>query len=151
MVSPLGSSGLAVAFTPVTTDIRFIPQTGLNRRGGGVLGLAYPLALIGLALSVDFRGTSHADDLATAILGALLFLVAAPTAWVFAIDFIEASPLTVISVGTVTSLPLWYFLGSRLAMATTSWRRWTWRYASVCGLWTLLVFVLMFVLAAVAG
>lgn len=135
----------------MTGDLTFTPQTGLNRLGGGLLGLLFPVTLMGLALSVGFRGTGHVEDLATAVLAAILFVVAAPTTWVFAIDFIEASRLTVIAVGALTSLPLWYFLGSRLAVASTSWRSWLWRYASVCGLWTVLMFVLMVVLARFAG
>lgn len=103
-----------------------------------------------VGLSVGFRGTTDASDLATAILGAILFLVAAPTSWVFAIEFIEASRLTVITVGALTSLPLWFLLGVRLAMRSDNWPTFLKRYAIFCGLWTITVFILIVALAAVA-
>ena len=134
----------------MTSDISFTPRSGVNRRGGAVGALLYPLTLMGLGLSVGFRGSGDVSDLATAILGAILFLVAAPTAWVFAIDFIEASRLTVISLGALTSLPLWYLLGSRLALRAENWLTWLKRYLIFCGLWTVLVLVLIMVLAAVS-
>ena len=133
----------------MTSDINFTPRTGLNRRVGGLAALLWPLLLMGFGLSVGFRGTTETSDLATAFLGALLFLVAAPTTWVFAIEFIEASRLTVISVGAITSLPLWYLLGSRIALSAENWLTWTKRYLIFCGLWTVMVLVLVMVLAAV--
>lgn len=134
----------------MTSDLTFTPRAGVNRRGGGLLALLYPLALIGLALGVGFRSSSDASELATAFLGAILFLVAAPTSWVFAIEFIEASRLTVFTVGALSSLPLWYLLGSRLALRAENWSTWLKRYAIFCGLWTVLTFVLIAVLARVS-
>jgi hypothetical protein len=133
----------------VTSDISFTPRQGVGRRFGGALALFYPLMLMGFALSVGFRGSNDVSGLATAILGAILFLVAAPTTWVFAIDFIEASRFTVITAGALTSLPLWYLLGSRLAGGAENWLTWLKRYAIFCGLWTVMTFVLMVLLARV--
>jgi hypothetical protein len=134
----------------VTPDLSFTSRPGLNRRGGGSLALLYPVALMGVGMSVGFRGTPEPGELATAVLGAILFVIAAPTTWVFAIDFIEASRLTVVSVGALTSLPLWYLLGSRMASTTDHWILWLRRYLIFCGLWTVLMMVLMVVLAAIA-
>ena len=134
----------------MSSDITFTPRSGVNRRGGGIGALVYPLALMALGLSVGFRGSGDVTGLVTAVLGAILFLVAAPTTWVFAIDFIEASRLTVVSLGAITSLPLWYLGGSRLALRAENWLTWLKRYVIFCGLWTVLVFVLIMVLAAVA-
>jgi hypothetical protein len=134
----------------VSSDITFTPRTGVHRRLSGLLALSYPIAMMGVGLSVGFRGTTDTSDLATAILGAILFLIAAPTSWVFAIEFIEASRLTVITVGALTSLPLWYLLGVRLAIRAENWPTLVKRYAIFCGLWTVLVMVLIVVLAAVA-
>lgn len=134
----------------MTTDLSFTPRAGVSRRAGGTLALLYPLALITLGVSVGFRGSNDVDGLATAILGAILFLVAAPTTWVFAIDFIEASRFTVITAGALTSLPLWYLLGSRLALRAENWPTWLKRYAIFCGLWTMLTFILMVLLARIA-
>ena len=111
--------------------------------------LLYPLSLMGVALSVSFRGSSDASGLATAFLGAILFLVAAPTTWVFAIDFIEASRLTVLATGGLTSLPLWFLLGSRLSLRVENWSTWLKRYTIFCSLWTVLVLVLLVALARV--
>ena len=134
----------------MTSDLSFTARPGLNRLGGGILALVYPLALMGMGTSVGFRGTSDASDVATAVLGAIVFLIAAPTTWVFGIDFIEASRFTVVAVGGLTSLPLWYLLGSRLAFAADHWRTWARRYAIFCGLWTVLILVLIIVLDALA-
>lgn len=134
----------------MSSDITFTPRVGIHRRFAGLFSLSYPLILMAVGLSVGFRGTTDASDLATAILGAILFLVAAPTSWVFAIEFIEASRLTVITVGALTSLPLWFLLGVRLAMRSDNWPTFLKRYAIFCGLWTITVFILIVALAAVA-
>jgi hypothetical protein len=104
---------------------------------------------MGVGLSVGFRVTPEPGELATAVLGAIVFVIAAPTSWVFAIDFIEASRLTVVSVGALTSLPLWYLLGARMAATTDHWIFWLRRYLIFCGLWTVLMLVLLVLLAAV--
>ena len=134
----------------MTADLSFTPRVGPSRRGAGVVALIYPLLLMALGLSVGFRGSDNGSGLATAILGAILFLVAAPTTWVFAIDFIEASRFTVVSIGALTSLPLWYLLGSRLALRAESRLTWLKRYTIFCGLWTVLMLMLIVVLAGVA-
>ena len=134
----------------MTSDLSFTPRPGLNRVGAATLALVYPLLLIGLGLGVGFRGSDDVTGFATAFLGAVLFLVAAPTTWVFAIDFIEASRFTVFAVGAVTSLPLWYLLGSRMARRAENWLTWLKRYTIFCGLWTVLTLVLIVLLAAMA-
>ncbi len=133
------------------TNLTFAVQVGLNRRVGGLLSLSYPLALTALSLSVGFRGSAESSEIATSVLSAVVFIVAAPTSWVFAIDFIEASRMTVISVGVLTSFPLWFLAGFRLAVVTNIWSQWVWRYASICGLWTTTVFFLLFGLAKLSG
>lgn len=115
------------------------------------MALLYPLILLSLGgLTVSFRDSPQGSEVATATLGAIVFLIGAPTSWVFAFDFIEASRPTVMGVGALSSLPLWYLLGSRLALHADQWGLWLSRYASVCGLWTALTFLLI-VLLELAG
>lgn len=133
----------------MTSNLSFTTRQGLNRRIGGALALLYPLVLMGVGVSVGFRGTAEVTDVATAVLGAIVFLVAAPTTWVFAIDFIEASRLTVLGIGALTSLPLWYLLGARMARGSDGWQSWLRRYAIFCGLWTVLMLVLLVLIAAI--
>jgi hypothetical protein len=82
---------------------------------------------------------------------AVMFLVAAPTAWVFAIDFIEAERFTVLLFGIVTSLPLWAIAGAALATFAESWRRWTLRYVALCAVWTTLYVLVIGAVAAVVS
>ena len=75
-------------------------------------------------------------DVAVSVLATMLFLVAAPTTWIFTVDFIEGGRLLVVTSGLVTSLPLWYLLGSRLAYFATGWGVWIRRYIVFCVAWS---------------
>ncbi len=134
----------------MTGDLTFTPRAGLSRRIGGFLGLLFPSGLILLAFDNGFLSQSG-EDIATAFLATILFLLAAPTTWVFAFEFIEASRWTVVIVGAATSLPLWYLLGSRLSITAETWVNWIWRYLSFCGLWVVTIFILLFVLVRIVG
>lgn len=105
---------------------------------GGAAALVYPTILVGMALDVGFRHGGGATEIATSYLGALLFLTAAPLAWIFAIDFIEVSRFTVIAIGVLSSFPLWWLAGSRLADGASSWLVWLRRYATLAVVWTAL-------------
>lgn len=129
-------------------ELSFTRKTGLHPVAGGAAGLVYPLLLIGISLTGGFRQGGDFSDPAISILGAFIFLIAAPTAWVFAIDFIEADRFTVLFVGTMTSLPLWWLLGARLATTAESWVQWTGRYLRIAVGWSILVLLLAI---AVAG
>lgn len=109
---------------------------GLSRTWGGVLAFAYPLTLTALALSVGFRRVGDMTDMATSLLATLQLLIAAPTAWIFTVDFIDAGALLVITSALATSLPLWYVLGSRLAYTARGWGDWLRRYVVVCLVWS---------------
>lgn len=128
-------------------ELSFTRKAGPHPVAAGAAGLAYPLLLIGLALTGGFRQGGDVADPATSILGAFIFLIAAPTAWVFAIEFIEADRFTVLFVGALTSLPLWWLLGSRLAVAADDWGQWTVRYLRISVGWSLFVLVLVVVVA----
>ena len=121
----------------VATGIDFAGRRGgLPRRVGGLVAFAYPLCLTALALSVGFRRVGDMRDLAASLLATLQLLIAAPTAWIFTVDFIEAGALLIVTSALVTSLPLWFLLGSRLAYVAHSWRDWARRYVVICITWS---------------
>jgi hypothetical protein len=150
-------SGAAAARTPllrtdcpqdfypgaVVRDLSFSTRGGLRRVPGGLAALSIPLILATIALSADFKAAGGERGVAVAVLGVILFLMAAPTTWIFAIDFIEAGRLTVVLVGLLTSLPLWYLLGVRLAISSTTWLEFARRYLTVC---ILVAFATLFVI-----
>jgi hypothetical protein len=131
----------------VGEELSFTRKTGIHPVAGGAAGLVYPLLLISVALTGGFRQGGDIADPATSILGAFLFLIAAPTAWVFAIEFIEADRFTVLFVGAMTSLPLWWLLGSRLARTAEDWRQWTVRYLRISVGWSVLVLLAVILVA----
>ena len=90
-------------------------------------------------------------DIAASLLATMMFLIAAPTAWIFTVDFIEAGRLMVITSALATSLPLWFFLGSRLAYYAPNWGIWVRRYMALCVVWSALNVVLIVVVGSVAG
>lgn len=135
----------------VSQDISFATRKGLRRSRGGLLALTYPVILFGLAISVGFRQGGGVAEFGASFAAAVMFLVAAPTAWVFAIDFIEAERFTVLLFGAVTSLPLWAIAGAALAGISTNWRTWILRYVALCAVWTTLyVFVIGVIASLVA-
>jgi len=137
--------------TAVNGDVSFAPRRRTVRRGwGGVVGLAYPSLLVVLGLSVGFRQAGGPTDLAASYLGALLFLTAAPTAWVFAFPFIEVTRFTVIAVGVLTSFPLWYLAGAGIAERSPSWAVWLRRDITVAMVWTVTTLGLFAILALLA-
>ena len=142
----------AVSLADVTSDIDFSGRRrGLPRSIGGILALVYPLVLVTGALSVGFSRTGDMADLAASVLAVGLFLIAAPTAWVFTADFIEAGRLLIVSSALLTSLPLWYFIGSRLAFAATGWMTWLRNYIIVCIVWSVVNVLLFILIGSIAG
>jgi hypothetical protein len=116
-------------------------QEGLDPFWGGLQALVVPLIVVLLALGQGFNSSGTFGDPTTSELGALIFLVAVPTSWVFAIDFIEASRLTVVVVGLATSLPLWWWLGSRIARQAPTWAVFWLRFVVAMLAWTSLFMV----------
>ena len=115
---------------------------------GGIGALSYPLLLVVAALRVDFTAVGGPSQMATAVLGTIIFVIAAPTSWLFAIDFIEAGLFTVVAVSVLTSFPLWYLVGVRLARSTNEWSVWIARYLGTCAVWTVAVLVVLEVLGS---
>ena len=136
----------------MATGIDFAARRGgLPRWVGGILGFTYPLVLAAGAISVGFDRVGDMADLAASILAVGLFLIAAPTAWLFTVEFIEAGRLLIVTSALVTSLPLWYLVGSRLAYLATSWALWLRRYVVVCLVWSVLNVLLFILLGSIAG
>lgn len=136
----------------MATGIDFSTRRGgLSRRIGGVAAFAYPLALTALSLSVGFEEVGDMTDIAAAVLATMLFLVAAPTAWLFTVEFIEAGRLLVIVSALATSLPLWYLVGSRLAYYADAWSVFARRYIVLCLVWNAINVVVVVVLGSIGG
>jgi hypothetical protein len=136
----------------VATGIDFSARRGgLPRIIGGLAALAYPLGLTALALSVGFSRVGDMTDIAASLLATILFLVAAPTAWIFTVDFIEAGRLLVVASALATSLPLWYLAGSRLAYFADTWGAWIRRYVVLCLVWSVVNVVSVVAIGSIAG
>jgi hypothetical protein len=118
---------------------------------GGFIALTYPTILVVAALSTGFRRGGDMGDFAAALAGSVMFLVAAPTAWILSFSFIDVTRFTILAFGVVTSLPFWFLLGSGLARGARTWVTWFQRYVVVSVAWTavnLLFFALVASLAS---
>lgn len=135
----------------MSQGISFVTKQGLHRGRAAVLALTVPLVLISLAIGVGFRQGGGEAEFGASFAAAVMFLVAAPTAWVFAIDFIEAERFTVMLIGALTSLPLWALAGWGLARISTSWRQWVIRYFALCAAWLTLYVLAIGVIAGLTS
>ncbi len=134
----------------VQKDVSFAPRRGtVSPVIGGILGLMYPFILVVAALSVGFRSGGDMGDFAASLAGAVLFLVAAPTAWVLSFPFIDVTRFTVFVFGIVTSVPIWYLAGRMVATKSTNGLQWLRTYGILCVAWTALNLVLFGVAAAI--
>jgi hypothetical protein len=105
----------------------FTSRRGLPAGQGGFCALMWPVALI-LTAMVAMGGTAvTVSEPSGPVLGGLLLLISAPTTWLFAL--FRLSPTVAVVLGIVTSLPLWFRLGSGLARSSLTWGQWWRRYA----------------------
>lgn len=133
-------------------DVSFAPRrTTVAPVLAGILGLMFPFVLIVAALSVGFRSGGNMNDFAASLAGAVLFLVAAPTAWVLAFPFIDVTRFTVFVFGIVTSVPVWYLVGRTVAARSGRWIDWLRIYGIVCVAWTSFNLLLFGFIAALVG
>lgn len=133
-------------------DVSFAPR----RRAvapvlGGFLGLMFPFVLVVAALSVGFRAGGDMGNFAASLAGAVLFLIAAPTAWVLAFPFIDVTRFTVFAFGVASSAVLWYLLGRAIAARCEDWLQWLSRYATACVAWTAFNLVAIGIVASIIG
>lgn len=118
---------------------------------GGILAITYPTILTVVALSAGFREGGGIGEFAATLAATVLFLIAAPTAWVFAFPFIDVTRFTVVLVAIITSAPAWYILGVALARAVEDWFAWFRRYVVSCVIWTAFNLVVLGIIAGLAG
>jgi hypothetical protein len=132
-----------------TSNVSFAPRrSAVGRTAAGLLALSYPLVMVVMALAVGSRRPGDLQDFAASFVAALMFVIALPTTWFLSFDFIEVSRTTVVLFGLVTSLPLWYVVGTALAVRVETWGRWLQFYVTIAIAWTLANLV---ILAAVAA
>gem|GEM_PF-1598485 len=141
-----------VLWCVVKQDVSFAPRRStVSPLLGGVLGLMFPFVLVVAALSVGFRSAGDMGDFAASLAGAVLFLIAAPTAWALSFPFIDVTRFTVFVFGVVTSVPIWFFVGRGLALRSPGWMEWLRGYAILCVSWTSINILLFGVVAAIVG
>ncbi len=132
-------------------DLIYSQRGGLRRPAGGAAALVLPTVLVVVALGVGFGQGGDMSDVASSILASLVFVLAAPTAWVFAIDFIEAERFTVVFVSILTSFPVWYLLGSAMAGLSDTWSEWLRRYLTFTTIWITGNVILIMLIAQLLG
>jgi len=118
---------------------------------GGLAGLVYPTFLVGAAFSVGFTRGGDMGAFAAALAGSVLFLVAAPTAWVMSFSFIDVTRFTILVFGVVTSFPFWFLVGSGLARGASNWGTWASRYVVASLAWTAFNLLVFAVVASLAS
>ena len=133
-------------------DVSFAPRRmTVSPMVGGALGLLFPTIMGLIGLSVGFRQGGDMGDFAASIAGTLLFLIAAPTAWVLSFSFIDVTRFTVILFGIVTSAPLWWLVGVAVARGSDNWLIWMRRYVVVSVLWAVANIVVIAMIASLFG
>ncbi len=90
-------------------------------------------------------------EFAATLAASVLFLIAAPTAWVLSFSFIDVTRFTVLVFGIVTSFPIWYILGVALARGSSDWLVFMRRYIVVCVTWTAFNLVAIAIVASLAA
>jgi len=118
---------------------------------GGLVAIAYPTVLVIVSLGVGFRRGGDMGEFAATVAATVLFLIAAPTAWVLSFSFIDVTRFTVLVFGVATSAPLWYLLGVALARRSNDWLVWFRRYGIACVAWTTTNLLLIGTIAALSG
>ncbi len=118
---------------------------------GGAGALVFPALLVGFGLSAGFRSGGDMADFAATIAGTILFLIAAPTAWVLSFPFIDVTRFTVIVFGVATSAPLWWLLGVAIARGSQTWLVWLRRYAMFAFGWLVFNLLAIAVVAVVVS
>ncbi len=136
----------------MNTDVSFASRRRtISPWFGGFYALAYPVFLVTVAISVGFRRTGEPGEFAATMAASVLFLVAAPTAWVLSFSFIDVTRFTVLVFGLVTSLPLWFLAGTALTRGVEHWSVWVRRYVITVVVWTALNLFTFAVFAALGS
>lgn len=88
-------------------------------------------------------------DPATPLVAGLLFLLAVPTTWIFAV--LRLAPVVDVALGVITSFPLWFFLGTRLALVSWSWGQFWARYVAWAIGWAVAAMLGLAAIASITG
>lgn len=132
--------------------VSFAPRrTTVGRTAAGLMALSYPIVMVVMALAVGPREAGDLQDVALSFIAAVMLVIALPTSWFLSFDFIDVSRTTVAIFGAVTSLPLWYLLGTALAVRSETWGRWLRRYVTIALVWTLANLGVLAVVAMLTG
>ncbi len=132
--------------------VSFAPRrTTVGRTAAGLMALSYPIVMVVMALAVGPREAGDLQDVASSFIAAVMLVIALPTSWFLSFDFIDVSRTTVVIFGAVTSLPLWYLLGTALAVRSETWGRWLRRYVTIALVWTLANLGVLAVVAMLTG
>jgi hypothetical protein len=135
-----------------TPNVSFAPRrSSIGRTMAGLVALGYPLLMVVLALGVGARQPGDLQDFAASFVAAVMLIIALPTTWFLSFDFIEVSRTTVVVFGLVTSLPLWYLVGTFLAVRSETWAHWVRNYITAAIAWTLLNLLILAVIGALAA
>ena len=133
-------------------NVLFAPRrTSVGRTTAGLLALSYPLLMVVMALGVGFREPGDFQDFAASFIAAVMFVIALPTTWFMSFDFIDVTRTTVVVFGLVTSLPLWYIMGTSLAVRSPNWGQWFRLYVTVALAWTRGTLLFLADIGALAG
>jgi hypothetical protein len=136
----------------VKRDVSFAPRRQtVSPILGGALALTFPTVIGLIALSVGFRQGGDMGDFAGSIAATLLFLIAAPTAWVLSFPFIDVTRFTVITFGIITSAPLWWLVGVAIARNVEHWATWVRGYLTLSVAWFVANIVVIAVVASIVG
>ncbi len=132
--------------------VSFAPRrTTVARTTAGLVALSYPIVMVVMALAVGSREAGDLQDVASSFIAAVMVVIALPTSWFLSFDFIDVSRTTVVVFGAVTSLPLWYLLGTAIAVRSQTWGRWLGRYVTSAVVWTMGNLALLATVAALTN
>jgi hypothetical protein len=116
---------------------------------GGLTALLFPAALSVPVIRALAGGEGVFEDPTAPLLSGLLFLVAAPTVWLFAV--FDLSPGVTVALSAITSFPLWFAVGARLAGRARRWRDWWARYLTLALVWTVGYLLLLAAVGTLTG
>jgi len=135
-----------------TGNVSFAPRRStVGRTAAGLLALSYPLVMVVMALAVGSARAGDLQDFAASFVAAVMLVIALPTTWFLSFDFIEVTRTTVVLFGLVTSLPLWYVVGTSLAVRVETWGRWIQFYVTFAIAWTLANLLILAIVGALAN
>ncbi len=124
-------------------------RSGVRSGRAGLFALIGPLFIIAVTLGSMDSGVAGLVDPSTSLLAGLMFLVALPSTWVFAV--LDIAPVFSVVLGCVSSLPLWFGMGSWLAAGSYDWAHWTRRYVAWSVGWAVTSLVLLLTVASILG